>query len=58
MKTKDPFTSTPEFEHFSDVMKKLLAVPKSEVDRMVRVAKKNSPRKNNPSAPGRKKRPQ
>jgi hypothetical protein len=49
-----PFDSTPEFQHFKDVMRKLIAVPKSELDQMVRAAKDSSPRKNNPHAPGRK----
>jgi hypothetical protein len=56
MKAKNAFTSTPEFENFQNIMRRLLAVPKAELDRRVRAAKKNSPRKNNPTAPGRKKR--
>ena len=56
MKAKDAFTSTPEFENFQGIMRRLLAVPKSELDRRVRAANNNSPRKNNPAAPGRKPR--
>jgi hypothetical protein len=48
------FESTPEFQHFRDVMRKLIKVPKAEVDQMVRDAAEASPRKNNPTAPGRK----
>jgi len=50
----EQFEALPEFEHFKSSMRKLLAVPKSELDRKVRVAKKKSPRVGNPNAPGRK----
>lgn len=49
-----PFSSTPEFKHFKDVMRKLVQVPKAEVDEMVKKASESSPRKNNPDAAGRK----
>jgi hypothetical protein len=48
------FDSTPEFQHFKGVMRNLLAVPKAEVDELVKASKEASPRKNNPDAPGRK----
>jgi hypothetical protein len=48
------FDSTPEFAHFTEQMRKLVAVPKSRVDALVEQAKESSPRKNNPDAPGRK----
>jgi hypothetical protein len=48
------FDSTPEFAHFTEQMKKLIAVPKARVDQLVKQAQESSPRKNNPSAPGRK----
>lgn len=48
------FDSTPEFQHFREVMKKLITVPKAELDQLVQAAKDASPRKNNPNAPGRK----
>ena len=50
------FDSTPAFSHFKEQMKKLLAIPKSRVDELVQRAKDSSPRKNNPSAPGRKRK--
>jgi hypothetical protein len=54
--TAEEFEAQPEFAHFKTVMKRLLAVPKSALDRKVRRAKKRSPRAGNPNAPGRKKR--
>ena len=54
MKSAPSFDSTPAFQHFKDVMRNLIAVPKAEVDELVRAAKESSPRKNNPSAAGRK----
>jgi hypothetical protein len=53
--TAAEFEAQPEFQHFKTVMKRLLAVPKSALDRRVRKAKKRSPRYGNPNAPGRKK---
>lgn len=54
MKSAPSFNSTPEFQHFKSVMRKLIAVPKAEVDELVLASKESSPRKNNPNAPGRK----
>ena len=54
--TAEEFEAQPEFRHFKTVMKRLLAVPKSALDRKVRRAKKRSPRAGNPNSPGRKKR--
>jgi len=48
------FEDTGEFQHFKTVMRRVLAVPKAELDRKVRQAKKRSPRSGNPNAPGRK----
>jgi len=48
------FDQRPKFAHFKDQMRKLLAVPKARVDELVQQAKESSPRRNNPSAPGRK----
>lgn len=48
------FDASPEFQHFRDVMRKLMAVPKAELDQLVQAAKDSSPRKDNPNAPGRK----
>jgi hypothetical protein len=52
----EEFEAQPEFAHFKSVMKRLLAVPKAELDRKVRQAKKRSLRVGNPNAPGRKAR--
>jgi hypothetical protein len=52
------FEAQPEFSHFKEVMRKLLAVPKADLDRKVQHAKKTSPRSGNPDAPGRKPRSQ
>jgi hypothetical protein len=52
--TAEEFEEQPEFQHFKTIMKRLLAVPKSALDRKVRRAKKRSPRVGNPNAPGRK----
>jgi len=49
-----PFDSTPEFQHFKDVMRRVLAVPKTRLDELVREAKENSPRKGDANAPGQK----
>jgi len=54
MKSAPSFDSTPQFQHFKDVMRKLIAVPKAEVDELVKASREASPRKNNPAAPGRK----
>jgi|SRR5580704_4544606 hypothetical protein len=48
------FSATPEFRHFKNVMRRLLAVPKSELDQLVSESNEHSPRKGNPNAPGRK----
>jgi hypothetical protein len=48
------FDSTPQFAQFREQMRKLLTVPKTRVDELVQQAKESSPRRNNPSAPGRK----
>ena len=53
--TSEQFEATPEFKTFRRAMKKLLKVPKSELDHRVRVAKERSPRIDNPNAPGRRK---
>jgi len=52
--TAEEFEAQPEFAHFKTIMKRLLAVPKSALDRKVRRARKRSPRAGNPNAPGRK----
>jgi len=50
----EAFVTTPEFRRFRTGMKRLLKVPKSELDHRVRTAKAKSPRAGNPNAPGRK----
>lgn len=52
--TAEQFNASPEFARFKGIMKRLLGVPKSELDHRVRTAKKTSPRAGNPNAPGRK----
>jgi hypothetical protein len=49
-----PFDSTPEFQHFKDVMRGVLAVPKKRLDELVANAKEESPRNGDPHAPGQK----
>src|SRR5260370_23384566 len=45
-----PFDSTPEFQHFKDVMRAVRAVPKKRLDELVQAAKENSPRHGEPRA--------
>jgi len=55
---KEPaFDSTPEFQHFTEVMRGVLSVPKKRLDELVAAAKETSPRNGNRSAPGRKAKP-
>ncbi len=42
--TASEFKSAPEFGHFKTVMRRVIAVPKSELDAMVRASKKQSSR--------------
>jgi len=49
-----PFDSTPEFQHFKDVMRGVLAVPKKRLDELVAKAREESPRNGDPRAPGQK----
>jgi hypothetical protein len=49
-----PFDSTPEFQHFKEVMRSVLTVPKKRLDELIRAAKENSPRNGNPHAPGQR----
>ena len=53
--TPKQFERTPEFRDFKGIMRRLLAVPKVQLDRKVRAAAKKSSRAGNPNAPGRKK---
>jgi hypothetical protein len=53
--TAEQFKASPEFRRFKRAMRKLLKVPKTELDHRVRTAKEASPRFGNPNAPGRKK---
>jgi len=52
--TAGEFAATREFAHFKAVMRRLVAVPKVEVDAMVKATREKSPRVDNPAAPGRK----
>jgi hypothetical protein len=51
-----PFDSTPEFRHFKDVMRGVLAVPKERLDELVAKAKEESPRNGDSHAPGQKRK--
>jgi hypothetical protein len=52
---KEPsFDSSPEFQHFTEVMRGVLSVPKKRLDELVAEAKETSPRNGNRNAPGRK----
>jgi hypothetical protein len=53
--SSERFQATPEFRRFKTIMRKLLKVPKVELDARVKLAKEQSPRAGNPNAPGRKK---
>ena len=53
--TPEQFRETSEFRKFKGIMRKILKVPKAELDHRVRAAKELSPRAGNPNAPGRKK---
>jgi hypothetical protein len=48
------FEATHEFRRFKGIMRRLLRVPKVELDRRVTEAKGKSPRIGNPNAQGRK----
>jgi len=48
------FEATPEFGNSKAVMRRVLAVPKAELDALVERAAKESPRNNDRHAPGRK----
>jgi len=52
--TPEQFRTTPEFRKFKGIMRRLLAVPKAELDERVKASKEQSPRAGNPKAPGRK----
>jgi len=54
--SREGFEQSPEFANFKEGMKKLLAVPKSTLNEHVKRAKEESSRRDNPLAPGRKKR--
>src|SRR5450432_1269060 len=51
------FMATPEFTKFNGIMRKLLKVPKAELDERVKASKELSSRAGNPNAPGRKRKP-
>jgi uncharacterized tellurite resistance protein B-like protein len=50
----EPLDSTPEFQHFKEVMRGVLSVSKKRLDELVRAARENSPRNGDPYAPGQK----
>jgi hypothetical protein len=49
-----PFESTPEFQHFREAMRRVIAVPKAEMDKRVQASKDHSSRKDSPHSAGRK----
>ena len=53
--TPEKFRESLEFRRLRTGMKRLLKVPKVELDRRIAGAKEASPRAGNPNAPGRKK---
>jgi hypothetical protein len=52
--SKKRFDSPPEFANFKEGMKRLLAVPKTELYMLVKASKEMSARAGNPKAAGRK----
>ena len=50
------FEKSPEFAVFKAGISKILAVPKSRLDELVKKSKATSPRAGNPAAAGRKKK--
>jgi hypothetical protein len=50
----EKFMGSPEFRKFRAGIKRLLKVPKAELDKRVAIAREASPRSGNPNAPGRK----
>jgi hypothetical protein len=54
MRPDTPFDSTPEFQHFREVMKRVIKVPKAEMERRLKASSEASPRKDNPDSAGRK----
>jgi hypothetical protein len=52
--TTEQFEASPEFKKLKSAMRRLLKVPKAELDKRVTRAKSTSPRAGNPNAPGRK----
>jgi hypothetical protein len=53
--SRSRFEATPEFAEFKAGMKRLLEVPKTRLDELVRKSQESSPRRGNPKAAGRKK---
>jgi hypothetical protein len=54
---KEPsFEATPEFQHFKEVMRGVLKVPKARLDELIRGARTQSTRTDNPSATGKKRK--
>ena len=53
---REAFEATPEFANFREGMKRLLQVPKVELDEAVREYAATSPRLGDKNAPGRKRK--
>lgn len=45
MKIDTPFDATPEFQHFKEIMTRLITVPKVELDKLVKEYDRGSKRK-------------
>ena len=54
--SSERFQATPEFRRFKGIMRKLLKVPKADLDARVKLAREQSPRAGNPNAAGRKRK--
>lgn len=52
--TAEQFEASLEFRKLKSAMRKILRVPKTELDGRVRHARETSPRISNPHSPGRK----
>ncbi len=54
MSNGPPFDTTPEFKHFTEVMRGVISLSKKRLDELVKASKEASPRNGDQKAPGRK----
>ena len=52
--SEGPFNETPEVARFKEVMRGVMSVSKKRLDELLKASRDESPRKDNPKAPGRK----